>query len=188
MKTKLTFVSGNELKIKEVKEILKEHDIESIKLEIPETQGSDEEVVKEKAKLACDELNRPVFVDDTSLCFKALNGLPGHYIRVFMDKLRLDDIVKLLDGFEDKTAYAVCNICYCEPGKDPIVFKGEVKGKIIEPTGMKEFSWDPIFLPDGSKKTYGEMTTEEKNKISHRRKALLKFNDYLKQINKGKQK
>lgn len=179
-KIKLTFVSGNEIKAREAGEILKEYEIENIPLDIPEMQGNDDEVVKEKARLACDELGKAVFVDDTALCFNALNGLPGHYIKEFVERLRLEKITKMLDGFDDKTALAACIIGFCEPGKKPMIFKGEVKGSIVKPRGMKEFSWDPIFLPDGHNKTYAEMKDSEKNAISHRRKALLKFKEYLK--------
>lgn len=178
---KLIFITGNASKLAEAKHILPEFDIENYPMDIPEIQGSRQEIVKNKAKKAAKMLNRTVIVDDTSLCFSALKGLPGPYIKEF-EKIGLNDLVKLLSGFKDKTAQAVCSIGYCRPGKEPRVFEGIVHGRIVEPRG-KGFGWDPIFEPDGQNKTYGEMTMEEKNGIQHRKISLLKLRDFLLQQN-----
>ena len=92
----------------------------------------------------------------------------------------------MLDGFEDKSAYAQC-IFVLLKSKDtePILFIGRTPGKIVKPRGDKNFAqvfgWDPIFEPDGFTKTYAEMEKEEKNKISHRFKSLDKLKQYLKE-------
>jgi inosine triphosphate pyrophosphatase len=79
----------------------------------------------------------------------------------------------MLEGFEDKTAYAQCIFTYCEgPGAEPILFKGITKGQIVKPRGDKGFGWDAVFLPDGYDKTFGELEKVEKNKISPRARAL----------------
>jgi inosine triphosphate pyrophosphatase len=179
MSKRLFFITGNANKLKEAKEILVGYDVDSKKIDLPELQGEPEYIASEKAKLAAEMLKEPVFVEDVSLCFNALNGLPGPYIKDFLAKLGREGLVKLLSGYEDKSAYAVCMVGYCEPGKDSVVLKGRVDGKIVPIKGESDFGWDPIFLPDGFEKTFAEMSAEQKNEISHRKKALLKFKEFL---------
>ncbi len=123
-------------------------------------------------------MQQPCFVDDTSLCFNALNDLPGVYVRDFEDRIGKEGLYKLLAGFEDKSGKAVCMIGFCKPGEEPICFEGMTEGTIVEPRGNR-FGWDPIFQPEGFTQTYAEMPQEEKNKISHRKKALERFKEYL---------
>ena len=175
---KLVFITSNPNKLAEAKSILKDFQIDSVVLDIPEFQGDAEFVVKEKARLAAKKLGMACFVDDTALCFDALNGLPGIYIKEFLEKIGRDGVVKLLSGFDDKSAEAKCMIGFCSPGKDPVCFEGVTEGTIVSPRGDR-FGWDPIFQPFGYKKTYAEMSQEDKNKISHRKKALLKFKKFL---------
>ena len=123
-------------------------------------------------------MGKPVFVEDTSLCFNALNELPGPYINDFLKKLGNKKLAGLLHGFRDKRAKAVCSIGYCRPGKAPVVFEGVTSGKIVMPKGKSNFGWDPIFIPRGSKKTHAQMSLEEKNRNSFRKKAFVKFKRY----------
>ncbi|KAK9160150.1 hypothetical protein Syun_006491 [Stephania yunnanensis] len=79
----------------------------------------------------------------------------------------------LLMAYEDKSAYALCVFSLSlGPNVEPVTFLGKTPGKIVLPRGPNDFGWDPIFQPDGYKQTYAEMPKEEKNKISHRYKAL----------------
>jgi inosine triphosphate pyrophosphatase len=178
---KVCFVTGNKLKFEEDREILAEHgiDVEHLEIDLPEIQADPADIAKHKARIAAEKAGKPCFVDDTALCFNALNGLPGEYIKFFAEKLGLPKLVKLLEGFEDKSAKAMAVVAYCEPGKEPKVFEGIVEGTIVMPRGER-FVWDPIFQPEGFKETYAEMTQEQKNKISHRRNAMEKFAEYLK--------
>lgn len=81
-----------------------------------------------------------------------------------------------LKGFEDKSATALCILGFTEgPGKDVILCHGETKGTIVVPKGGQGFGWDSCFLPEGEEKTYAQLSFEEKNKVSHRRKALNKL-------------
>lgn len=175
---KLIFVTSNKEKIEEANKILEGFELENINLDLPELQGERNIVVKEKAKLAAEKLQKSCFVEDTSLCFEALKGLPGVYIREFSEKLGREGLVNLLAGHENKNAEAVAMIGYCEPGKDPVCFEGKTKGTIVNPRGDR-FWWDPIFQPEGHNKTFAEMTIEQKNIISHRKKALEKFREFL---------
>jgi inosine triphosphate pyrophosphatase len=79
---------------------------------VPEFQGEPDDIAREKCRLAAKEVNGPVITEDTCLCFNALQGLPGPYIKWFLQKLGHDGLNRLLIGFEDKTANAVCTFAY----------------------------------------------------------------------------
>ena len=181
----LLFITGNPNKLREARQILKGFDIESKDIEIPEIQEVNEQViVEEKIRQALKLLDSEVFVENTSLCFDALNGLPGPLVKWFLKSVGRRGLVDMLSAYDNKTAYAKCYVGYGMPAKEGskekiLVFEGSVKGRIVEPTGESKFGWDPIFLPDGYDKTFAQMTEEEKNKISHRRLALEKFKKYL---------
>ncbi|KAA8548479.1 hypothetical protein F0562_000254 [Nyssa sinensis] len=119
------------------------------------------------------KVNGPVLVEDTCLCFNALKGLPGPYIKWFLQKIGHGGLNNLLLAYEDKSAYALCVFSLAlGPNAEPITFIGKTLGKIVPPRGPNDFGWDPIFQPDGYDQTYAEMPKEEKNKISHRSKSL----------------
>nr|XP_016509730.1 PREDICTED: inosine triphosphate pyrophosphatase-like [Nicotiana tabacum] len=84
----VTFVTGNAKKLEEVRAILGQSiPFQSLKLDLPELQGEPEDISKEKARIAAKEVNGPVLVEDTCLCFNALKGLPGPYIKWFLQKI-----------------------------------------------------------------------------------------------------
>ncbi|XP_031112527.1 inosine triphosphate pyrophosphatase [Ipomoea triloba] len=170
----VTFVTGNAKKLEEVRAILGTSiPFQSLKLDLPELQGEPEEISKEKARIAAKEVKGPVLVEDTCLCFNALKGLPGPYIKWFLQKTGHEGLNNLLMAYEDKSAYAMCIFSLAiGPNVDPITFVGKTLGKIVPARGPNDFGWDPIFEPDGYEQTYAEMPKEEKNKISHRSKAL----------------
>ncbi|XP_068621462.1 inosine triphosphate pyrophosphatase [Battus philenor] len=181
----LTFVTGNVKKLEEVRAILGKNfpfEVTSYKLDLPELQGEIDEVSIKKCQEAARRLNKPVVVEDTCLCFNALKGLPGPYIKWFLEKLEPEGLPKLLDGWEDKSAEAICTFAYCPSSGDNqeiLLFQGKTSGKIVSPRGTRDFGWDCVFQPDGYNLTYAEMSKEEKNKISHRYKALDKLKAYF---------
>ena len=119
-------------------------------------------------------------VEDVSLCFNAMKGLPGPYIKDFLGKLGRQGLVDMLRGFDDKTAYAQCTFAFCQgPTYEPIVFVGKCDGSIVDPKGENMFGWDPIFQPKGFDQTFAEISLEEKNKISHRGRALEIVKEFL---------
>ena len=154
---------------------------------VPEYQGDPEDISKEKAKIAAKHVQGPVLVEDTSLCFNALHGLPGPYIKWFLDKLGYDGLNKLLAAHEDKTAYAQCVFSFCAgPASEPITFVGRCPGRIVPARGPNTFGWTPIFQPDDEqgqpgKETFAEMDKTIKNKISHRSKSLQLVKEYFQQ-------
>ncbi|GAB2221476.1 hypothetical protein Droror1_Dr00012657 [Drosera rotundifolia] len=170
----VTFVTGNPKKLEEVKAILGNSiPFQSLKIDLPELQGEPEEISKEKARLASVKVNGPVLVEDTCLCFNALQGLPGPYIKWFLQKIGHEGLNNLLEAYKDKSAYALCVFSLAlGPDAEPITFLGKTLGKIVPARGPNDFGWDPIFQPDGYEQTYAEMPKEEKNKISHRSRAL----------------
>jgi len=98
----------------------------------------------------------------------------------FLKSLGVRQFHKLLAGFEDKSAQAVCTFAYCEgPGHEIIIFQGRTQGKIVEARGPTDFGWDACFEYEGQ--TYAEMPSDEKNRISHRGKALDKLKEWLKE-------
>jgi ribokinase/non-canonical purine NTP pyrophosphatase (RdgB/HAM1 family) len=190
-KKKITFVTGNKNKLAEVQRLLSSSsfavDIDNYKLDLPELQGSPHDIAREKCHLASQQLKAAVFTEDTCLCFYGLNSLPGPYIKWFLDSLGHDGLNKLLYGFNDDRAYAQTIIAYSPgPGMEIQLFEGRTEGRIVPARGSKDFGWDPIFEPteeeqgsSGMRKTYAEMTTDEKNAISHRGRAFLQFGEYL---------
>ncbi|GJQ08785.1 hypothetical protein GpartN1_g576.t1 [Galdieria partita] len=179
----ITFVTGNQNKLNEVRSILAKVDkvfIESKYVDLPELQGEPEDIAKEKCRLAAKAVGGPVMVEDTCLCFNALKGLPGPYIKWFLQKLGHDGLNRLLYGFEDKSAYALCTFAFSLGAEnEPVVLCGKTEGTVVPPRGPSVFGWDPIFQPDGSSYTYAEMDKAVKNQLSHRYKALRELEKYL---------
>ena len=140
---KITFVTGNKKKLEEVISILGEtlpFDIVSSKIDLPELQGDPIEVSVEKCKLAALQVNGPVMVEDTSLCYNALGGLPGVYIKWFLEKLGHKGLNNLLAAYDDKTAYAQCIFSFSlGPNHEPISFVGKTDGRIVEARGPTDF-------------------------------------------------
>lgn len=117
-----------------------------------------------------------VIVDDTALCFTALNDLPGPYIKSFLGALGPEKLHLMLAGFSDKGAKAVATIAYCQgPGHDPILFHGQINGVIVPARGRLEYGWQACFEYSDSGTTLAEMADGEKHRISHLGKALQKF-------------
>jgi inosine triphosphate pyrophosphatase len=182
MKKEILFITGNEDKFREFSEILIGINLKRHNLDLPELQGTPEQIVKEKSKLACQIVKKPCFVDDTSLCFNAWGELPGPYIKHFLEYMGTEKLANtLIKSSKDITARAITSIGYCEPAKEPICIQGITTGQISLPKGNKNFKkgWDSIFIPDGSSKTNGEMEPQEKHKYSQRTKAIRLFEKFL---------
>lgn len=182
----VTFVTGNRNKLKETIAILGADfplDIRSQAVDLPELQGEPEDIARQKCLLAAAQVNGPVLVEDTSLCFNALNGLPGPYIKWFLEKTGLDGLNNLLAAYDDKSAYAQCIFAFAKSATDPSpqVFVGRTPGVIVPPQGPTTFGWDPVFRPDGYMETYAEMDKAIKNTISHRYRALEALKAHLTQ-------
>ncbi|OOF92272.1 hypothetical protein ASPCADRAFT_210703 [Aspergillus carbonarius ITEM 5010] len=138
---KLVFITGNKNKLAEVKAILGTSvGIESQALDLPEIQGTIEDIAREKCRRAAEVVGGPVLTEDTALEFHALKGLPGPYIKSFLDALSHEGLNKLLDSFDTRAAEAVCTFAFSSgPGSDPILFQGRTEGTIVRPRGPANF-------------------------------------------------
>ncbi|XP_046440848.1 inosine triphosphate pyrophosphatase-like [Daphnia pulex] len=173
----ITFVTGNIKKLEEVTAILGSNSLINVvrqNIDLPEYQGENPEyIVKEKCLAALKLINGPTLVEDTCLCFNALQGLPGPYVKWFLAKIGPAGLTDLLSRWEDKSAYALCLFAYSEGvGEEIHIFSGRTEGVIVTPRGPQDFGWDACFLPTGFALTYAEMEKTIKNSISHRRRAL----------------
>lgn len=178
---KIVFVTGNKGKFNEARSILEAKHIELLQNTggYPELQEDDlEPIASFGAKWAAEKLQIPVMVDDSGLFINTLNGFPGPYSAFVENKMGNKKVLKLMEDEEDRTAVFKSVIGYCEPGKEAIVFTGTVEGIIsFEERGAGGFGYDPIFEYNG--RTFAEMGDEEKNTLSHRRRALDKFFEWL---------
>jgi|EP00979_Chaetoceros_neogracilis_P011754 inosine triphosphate pyrophosphatase len=191
---KISFVTGNEMKAREMSMILAEHgatkgpnpetslvDLRVVNVDLPEIQEvSTEAIAKNKAIQAAQLANGPCVVEDTSLEFVALGGMPGPYIKWFQQELQSEGLYNLLLAYEDKSAVAVCTLAFCPfPHADPVLFTGRTRGTIVEPVEGRGFGWDSIFVPDGFDRPFSSMSTLEKNELSHRGQAVRQWANWL---------
>jgi XTP/dITP diphosphohydrolase len=179
----LLFVTGNEGKVREAREILsyKAVDVRQEKMDLDEVQDSDAETVsRHKAIQAYKKLRTPLIVEDTGLHIAAMNGYPGAMIKHFLESIGMRGIVDFVRG-KSSAAEAVCVVSYCGEDGEVTSFRGSVRGRISSSVaGSYDFGWDPIFIPEGHERTFAEMGMDEKNKVSHRRMALEKLALWLK--------
>ena len=135
------------------------------------------EVARVAARKAADayaQLGQPVLVDDTGLAIHAWNGLPGALVAWFLDTVGPQGFLDMAAGITDRRATATAALGYAD-ATGVRVFQGTVDGTLAtEPRGTSGFGYDPVFIPDGDSghRTWAEMTSEEKNKVSHRRRAV----------------
>lgn len=179
---KIEYITSNLQKFEEAQHILDDFELERVSIELTEIQGESEEIIQAKAKEALRILQRPLIVEDVSICCPALNNLPGPYIKDFLIKLGDIGFCELVHKFTDHRAKAICLAAYIEPGKEPVVFEGVTEGRIVKPRGNTrhgKYSWNCIFLPNGFDKTFGELTMKEHSQVSMRNIALLKLKQYL---------
>ena len=178
---KLKFVTSNSDKVREASDIL-ECSLDQVSgLNIDEIQDSDiEKIVARKAQQAFDELRCPVLVEDSGLIFTAWNGLPGALVKWFEISVGCHGLLKMLEGVDNREAFAGC-VAAVFDGQEMLLAKGERKGEIARSMrGDNGFGWDVIFIPEHHEKTYAEMNFNEKNAISHRRRAFEKLNRKIK--------
>jgi len=179
-KKSIIFATTSLDKIREAKAVLTINVIPS-GLEIPEIQSLNPQAVAvHKAQSYFAKLKKPLLIEDVSLSFATLNGLPGPYINDFSKSLGNAGLIKLLSDQSDRSAVALTTLIYCDAKGSLHEFQGEIKGTISQkPLGDNGFGWDPIFIPNGHTKTFAQMTDKEKNSLSMRAIALHKFKSWL---------
>jgi len=152
------FISGNLNKVKYLSDTVG-MELPHQKIDLDEIQSPNPLVVAEhKVRQAYDIIKQPVLVEDTSLSFNALKGLPGTFVKFFVDSENgLENMCRMLDGFEDRSAYASALYAYYD-GQEIKTFVGKLNGAIsTSPRGNGGYGWDQIFEPEG----YGGLTRAE---------------------------
>ncbi|KGN99550.1 deoxyribonucleotide triphosphate pyrophosphatase [Porphyromonas macacae] len=187
---KLVFATNNLHKLSEIRHILS-GSVEVLSLadinchdDIPETAETLEGNALIKARHIYDKYGLYCFADDTGLAVDALNGAPGVYSARYAGPACnfVDNMNKLLvdlgDNEHRKAVFSTVIVLIDRKGEH--CFRGDVRGEITtEPRGKNGFGYDPVFMPDGYKQTYAEMSDEEKNAMSHRALATRKLVAYL---------
>lgn len=188
---KLVFATNNAHKLDEIRAILGDK-IEVLSLkdincdtDIPETADTLEGNAALKAEYIYKNYGLDCFADDTGLEVEALGGAPGVYSARYAggdghdSEANMRKLLQELDGEHNRKAQFRTAICFIEQGEEHL-FEGIVKGSIIEQKrGASGFGYDPVFMPEGYEETFAEMGNAEKNKISHRARAVEKLCEYL---------
>lgn len=189
----IILASNNKNKLKEISEKVKEFNFNVISqsqagydIEVEETGKTFEENAILKAEAIYKISNMPVIAEDSGLEIDSLNGEPGVYTKRYAgpnatSQDKIEKVLKLMKDVEEnkRTARFKCVMCYIDKKGEKHIFEGSCEGKITyEPCGTDGFAYDPIFLYDT--RTFAQMSSEEKNKISHRGQAVNKLIEYLK--------
>jgi len=187
----ICFVSHNKNKLVEIKQLAPEGfnffglDELGLHEEIPETGNTIEENSALKAQFVYDRYKIACFADDTGLEIDALNGEPGVYSARYAGPgnnsvKNMELVLSKMEGLENRKARFKTVITFINELGEHQAFEGIVQGHILTATkGVKGFGYDPIFQPIGYKKSFAEMSMEEKNRISHRSKSFKKFFSFL---------
>ena len=193
----IVFATGNKDKLKEIKEILAEYDVEilsmkeaGINVEIIEDGKTFEDNSVIKATTIAKYTDAIVLADDSGLEIDYLNKEPGVYSARYMGEdtsytIKNNNLIERLNGVPDekRTARFVCAIAAVLPNKQVKVIRETMEGRIgYKPEGENGFGYDPIFIPDGCDCTSAALTREQKNAISHRGKALRKMKEMLGEV------
>ena len=189
---KLVLASKNAHKLVEMKDILSQLGMEvvlesdvGVDVDVEETGATFEENAYLKAHAVMEASGLPAIADDSGLCVDALNGAPGVYSARYGgpgldDAGRYKLLLENMRGQLDRRCKFVSAICCCFPNGDRVEARGECAGTLAyAPKGADGFGYDPVFFVPGLKKTFAELSPEEKNAISHRGNALKAFREKL---------
>lgn len=192
---KIVIASNNKNKIKEFKNILEPMGYEvlsqseaGINIEVPETGTCYKENAELKAETVYEFTKTAVLSDDSGLSIDCLDGAPGLYSARFKPELSQNEknqfILDKMKNEKNRKAEFHCAICFLYENGEKIVVEGICEGTISDKVTMKDsFGYDPIFIPKGYDKTFAELKAEEKNKISHRAKAIEELRKKLRENN-----
>jgi XTP/dITP diphosphohydrolase len=174
----ICFASNNYNKYIEIQSVLQRYaiDVHFFRILLTEIQSNFLiEIAIEKSKSAFKEISKPIIVEDDGLFIDELKGFPGQYSSYSFETIGYDGVLKLLIDSKTRTAYFRSVFAFYD-GEILQSFVGEIKGKIAHRPMGKGWGYDPIFIPDGSELTFGQLHQENKKEdFSHRAKALNKF-------------
>ncbi len=194
-KKSLVFATSNQNKLLEINKLLtSDLNIEiktlsdiNVTEDIPETGKTIEENAIQKAAYIYNKYGYNCFAEDTGLLVDALNGEPGIYSARYAgedrnDNKNIEKILSNLNSATNRNAHFKTVIALILEG-ETFIFEGKIEGEITTaPQGTSGFGYDPIFRPNGYNRTFAEIGLEEKNKISHRAKALFKLTGFLESV------
>ena len=188
----ILFFSNNVNKLQEVQNFFDSSKIKvlsplnfNIEIEPKENGKTFSENAKIKSSFGFQKTNLPCFADDSGICIEALQWKPHIHSKRFIQKFKnktecLRHIIQKVKESGKNKAYFQTSICYTTKENYHIVFTGKIDGVIsTNILGNKGFGYDPIFIPSGLKKTFGQLKMNEKNKFSHRSIAVRKFVNFL---------
>lgn len=171
----LKFITGNNNKFKHAQEVFAK--LEQLNIDVVEIQSLDpQEVIEHKLNEVINLGYTNCFVEDVSFVIDKY-GFPGPFIKWVNKTLGYD----FGNYFEGENATVICLIGYCDEDKNIHFFEGRVKGIICRARG-EDFGFNPLFIPKGHTQSYAEMDHKLKHSISHRAKALKKFQEFLENI------
>lgn len=181
----LTLVTGNPNKLEEARRLFRGPDstslpeLESVSVDLPEIQSLDlGEVLEAKAAEAWQRLGRPLVVEETGLEVEVFGGFPGPLVKWMLAAMGAEGIARAATALcrergdrEPPRVLARCLLLYTDGGRR-VIGEGVEPGTLVLPgRGGEGFGWDPVFLPEGETRTYGELPGEVKDQIGHRGKA-----------------
>ncbi|MFN2238678.1 MAG: non-canonical purine NTP pyrophosphatase [Thermoanaerobaculia bacterium] len=176
---RLLFVTSNPNKALEAERILGQP-LLSVDFALPEIQAASvEEVTRHKLEFARTHEYGPLLVEDVSLGFEELNDFPGPFVHWLLKAAGGEGLAAIAYSLRNRAAIARCCVGYFD-GTSTHLILGETRGTIlVEPRGKAGFGWDAWFQPDGSTRTYAEMSEAEKDRISHRGRAYRALQELL---------
>ncbi len=174
----VTFITGNQSKADYLARYLG-LPVDHVKLDLDELQSMDlKEIVGHKARQAYEHVKAPVIVEDVSLEFEALGGLPGPFIKFFVERMPFDAICQLLDG-KSRKATAKCVFGYYD-GETLKLFEGAMDGEVAQaPMGNGGYGWDKIFIPAGYTQTRAQMNEVDDQKTYLQIKPFAALKEFL---------
>lgn len=181
----IEYLTSNPHKFAEARHILSSWHLIRVDVDLPEIQGDAHAVITAKAKSAFQLLQRPLIVEDVSLSCRAIGGLPGPYVKDFLQRLGSQGLYELIHKYDDHSVEVACLVAYIDASMEPVIFTGMHEGIIVAPRSSsadRAHGWNPIVQPLGQTKTYAEMTLEERSQMSMRFLALTQLDAFLKGI------
>ena len=153
------------------------YELEHLDAAYPEIQADTlEETIVPGLTWLVSRYDRPVMIDDSGFFVDALKGFPGVFSSYVYRTIGCEGILRLMEGRPDRSARFECCIGFMAPDDEPFIAEGVAKGTVShEVRGSGGFGYDPIFINEGHTKTYAELDVVEKNKVSHRGKAIESF-------------
>ncbi|MCS6961819.1 MAG: hypothetical protein NZT61_04870 [Deltaproteobacteria bacterium] len=174
------FVTSNDMKLNEARYVIPT--IRKLEIKLNEIQSLDQhDIVANKIQQAKSEFgNRCILVDDTALYLEAFNyQLPGPFVSWFLKTIGTAGIFQIAEKFQQFGCIAKTVLGFWSPEAGLHFFEGESKGKLVFPKVNSSTSWDPVFCPEGTSKTFFEMSIDEKRQFSMREKALVDLAKFL---------